>query len=209
MLRALCLSIQPNGAAERAGLLPQDVLISYNGHLVESPEQLASLTQATFRQSEKVPLHIARDGEVLDLHMAPGPLGGSVIQLDLEGSGEREIRRLRIGVVSGLQPSRLDIRALAEWASAQMTEAVSAGRNVYQVGLDQQDQIESLGKNLPDPDEFHRIYTEELCACTNRALDEIAAKEQQTATGVVNFSVLMSWAGLILFAFFMFTVIRR
>ncbi len=59
-------SVFHNSPAQRAGIRPGDVIVSFNGHPVENASSLRVLV-ATVKAGQEVPVEIVRDGEQLDL----------------------------------------------------------------------------------------------------------------------------------------------
>ena len=70
---ALLTEVQPGGAGERAGLAPDDVLLSFDGQPLEGPQQLRWLASlAGVGATSKV--HIVRGGRELDVQVVLGEL---------------------------------------------------------------------------------------------------------------------------------------
>ena len=59
---AVVLNIAPGGAAERAGIEPDDVIVGYNGQPVRNSDDLVGMVTAT-RPDTTVPVRIVRDRE--------------------------------------------------------------------------------------------------------------------------------------------------
>ncbi len=70
----LITQVLPGGAAERARLIPGDVLLAYAGAKVESLEQLATLILDHARE-ESVPTSVWRAGDTTERHLSAGSLG--------------------------------------------------------------------------------------------------------------------------------------
>ena len=70
---ALLTEVQPGGAGERAGLAPDDVLLSFDGQPLEGPQRLRWLASlAGVGATAKV--HIVRGGRELDVQVVLGEL---------------------------------------------------------------------------------------------------------------------------------------
>ena len=78
---ALVAAVSPNGAAEKAGMEPGDVITSFNGKNVRNNNELVSLVTAT-RPGSTVPVRIVRDGKERTLNL-------TVDELDLEAEGNQ------------------------------------------------------------------------------------------------------------------------
>ena len=73
---AVVLNIAPDGAAERAGVEPGDVIVGYNGTPIRDRDELVAMVTAT-RPGTTVPLSIVRDREQQTLSI-------TVEELDIE-----------------------------------------------------------------------------------------------------------------------------
>ena len=78
---ALVAAVSPNGAAEKAGMEPGDVITSFNGKNVRNSNELVSLVTAT-RPGGTVPVRIVRDGKERTINL-------TVDELDLEVEGNQ------------------------------------------------------------------------------------------------------------------------
>jgi serine protease Do len=76
---ALVAAVSENGAAEKAGVEPGDVITSFNGKNVRNNNELVSLVTAT-RPGTTVPVRVIRDGKERTLNL-------TVDELDLEAEG--------------------------------------------------------------------------------------------------------------------------
>jgi serine protease Do len=76
---ALVAAVSPNGAAEKAGMEPGDVITAFNGKNVRNNNELVSVVTAT-RPGSTVPVRIVRDGKERTLNL-------TVDELDLEVEG--------------------------------------------------------------------------------------------------------------------------
>lgn len=71
---AMLISVQPGGAADKAGLQLGDVLLSLDGHAVTDPRELISLLDEE-RVGQEAALRIARGGQVQDVRVTVGTRG--------------------------------------------------------------------------------------------------------------------------------------
>jgi serine protease Do len=78
---ALVAAVSPNGAAEKAGMEPGDVITAFNGKNVRNNNELVSLVTAT-RPGSTVPVRIVRDGKERTINL-------TVDELDLEVEGNQ------------------------------------------------------------------------------------------------------------------------
>jgi hypothetical protein len=110
--------------------------------------------------------------------------------------------------------SRESVRALVASDSTYVLQAHAAGRNVHQVSLDRQDQINAYMATLSEDDlqRFLTLYLEEMNASTRAALDTTAAlnastaeKQMQTAMQASQFGVCIA---LIVFFVFLISAIK-
>ena len=79
---AVVLNISPGGAADKAGLEPGDVIISYNGKPIRNRDELVSMVTAT-RPGSTVPVVIMRD-------RAQRTVSVTVEELDLEAEANAQ-----------------------------------------------------------------------------------------------------------------------
>ena len=78
---ALVAAVSENGAAEKAGMEPGDVITAFNGKSVRNNNELVTLVTAT-RPGSTVPVRIVRDGKERTLNL-------TVDELDLEAEGNQ------------------------------------------------------------------------------------------------------------------------
>jgi S1-C subfamily serine protease len=64
--------VMADSQAERAGVRPGDVVVSYNGAPIDSAEKLRSLTNAGLGYRK---LQVQRDGKTITMDVSMGPLG--------------------------------------------------------------------------------------------------------------------------------------
>jgi hypothetical protein len=70
----LVLTVRPEGRAATLGLRPGDVLTSYGGHDLSTPESLTEAI-ASSKSSTSIPVRVNRGGAELDVNAASGDLG--------------------------------------------------------------------------------------------------------------------------------------
>ena len=80
---ALVASVEPGGAANRAGLEPEDVIVEYNGRPVKNQNELVKMVTAT-RPGTSVPVKVMRDSRERTVNV-------TIDELDLEA--EQSARR--------------------------------------------------------------------------------------------------------------------
>ena len=78
---ALVAAVSENGAAQKAGMEPGDVITAFNGKTVRNNNELVSLVTAT-RPGSTVPVRIVRDGKERTINL-------TVDELDLEVEGNQ------------------------------------------------------------------------------------------------------------------------
>ncbi len=100
---------------------------------------------------------------------------------------------------------RENVRRMVEEDSEYLKWAAAYKKNIHQVGLDRQDQVNAYmaGLSSTDLDKFIKLYEEEMRASTQAVLDNIAAinagasaKLMQNATQA---SQVATWISLIMF----------
>jgi serine protease Do len=82
---AVLTSVSPKGPADRAGLLPGDVIVEFNGRPVQNNEALVSMVVAT-KPGTSVPLTVYRNNERKTLNI-------TIDELDLEAEQGLQSRR--------------------------------------------------------------------------------------------------------------------
>jgi serine protease Do len=92
---ALVSAVAPGGAADKAGMEPGDVIVSYNGKAVKNSNELVSMVTAT-KPGTSVPVRVVRDGKEQTLSV-------TVDELDLEAEQGNQQSRGR-GGRSGPEP---------------------------------------------------------------------------------------------------------
>jgi hypothetical protein len=113
------LAVAPHGVADLFEIKPGDVLLEYNGKVLQSPRDLAVVPAGD--RALKVPIKFWREGEVRSLEIAAGPLGiqsnpnRPAAQVVLAQRAAAEV--LRSGIrAAGLAPlpgTRREVQALA------------------------------------------------------------------------------------------------
>jgi len=64
-------SVSPGSPAEKAGILPGDIIVSADGHIFRTPEEVSEYTRAHLGQ--EVTLKLKRGEEELEVHVTPRP----------------------------------------------------------------------------------------------------------------------------------------
>jgi len=74
--RVVCADrLVPDGNGEKAGLKPDDVIVSYNRHSVNKTSDLRDAISAVKPGTKEVVLVVERDGKRLTLRLPPGRIG--------------------------------------------------------------------------------------------------------------------------------------
>ena len=69
--KCMIAGVMPNGAAERAGVIPGDVVVRFDGETIESfPDLVGRLMDRA--PGDEVDLQVARGGELVDLRVTLG-----------------------------------------------------------------------------------------------------------------------------------------
>ena len=105
---------------------------------------------------------------------------------------------------------RESVRNLVSGDSAYLKQAMAEGKNIHQVTLDRQDQMNNFMMKLCEADLelFTKLYVEEMGASTKIALDEVAAINQNTSEQLMKNAVQQSQASTIIsiVIFFVFLI---
>ena len=105
---------------------------------------------------------------------------------------------------------RESVRNLVSGDSAYLKQAMAEGKNIHQVTLDRQDQVNNFMMKLCEADLelFTKLYVEEMGASTKIALDEVAAINQNTSEQLMKNAVQQSQASTIIsiVIFFVFLI---
>jgi serine protease Do len=108
---ALVASVEPDGPADKAGIKPGDILLSYNGKLLESSGELPPLVGAT-PVGAKAKVEILRDGKKRELAVTIGKFDEEATAGTTPrpgGAAPQESEESRLGIaVSELTPEQLD-----------------------------------------------------------------------------------------------------
>ena len=88
---SVVIGVSPGSPAEIAGLLPKDIVVSYNGEKVDSPSRFFRLVQNT-HVGDSVNLGVWRDGKTLELKAVIAESGASepvaALKPDAKGQGQ-------------------------------------------------------------------------------------------------------------------------
>lgn len=106
----------PGSNAQRAGVMPGDSVLSYDGQPLISPATLLALEANTFGKT-RITLEVERDGQRLRFAVPPGPLGMTVSLLLPD-----EARMLYIESWRALQSEDLEMGINKTRAAAKMTQ---------------------------------------------------------------------------------------
>lgn len=101
---------------------------------------------------------------------------------------------------------RNTIRLLAERNSVELQNVANAGGNVYQVSLEQQDEITAFSKKLSDDNaiKFMTLYAEELDAFTNKNIDDVNKMLNEQAINQDALGMLLACAFFVVMIFVFF-----
>ena len=94
--------VETGSPAEKAGIKPYDILLSYDDQKLFSPEQLTGLVRSD-KPGRVVKVRLLRRGQIHELSVA---LGGRELS-GAQRAGERRVERIRCA-----QPEALERRAL-------------------------------------------------------------------------------------------------
>jgi serine protease Do len=108
---ALVASVEPDGPADKAGIKPGDIVLSFNGKLLESSGELPPLVGAT-PVGAKAKVEILRDGKKRELAVTIGKLDEEATAAAVQRPGSaapQETQESRLGIaVSGLTDEQLE-----------------------------------------------------------------------------------------------------
>ncbi|AFY56460.1 trypsin-like serine protease with C-terminal PDZ domain [Rivularia sp. PCC 7116] len=68
----IVVNVEPNSAAEKAGIFLGDILVSFDGNTVEDTSDILALLNESFRVGESVKTKIVRGGELVELNLTVG-----------------------------------------------------------------------------------------------------------------------------------------
>ena len=150
---AVVLNISPGGAADKAGLEPGDVIISYNGKPIRNRDELVSMVTAT-KPGSTVPVVIVRD-------RAQRTVSVTVEELDLEAEANAQ-RQTRGGdndngpvaepsagfgmTLGNITPQIAQELRLDRGATGALITEVEPGSPAARAGLQQGDLIVRVGR---------------------------------------------------------------
>jgi serine protease Do len=130
---ALVASVEPNGPADKAGLKPGDIVLSYNGKPLEAAGDLPPLVGAT-PVGAKASVEVLRDGKTRELTVTIGKLDEQAAAATTPragGSAPAEARESRLGIalteLTAEQLEQLDIEGGVLITSVQQGPAARAG----------------------------------------------------------------------------------
>lgn len=160
---ALIASVAKDSPAEAAGLQSGDIVVSFNGHEVESSGKLPPLVGAV-AAGETVPVGLLRNGEAIDLDVTIGELDTgdreqaqpladnsqtSPLGIVVADVGEKEKRALDIS--GGVVISSVEPRSPAASAGLQPGDIILS---INQVAIDDTDGFASIVSDLPTGKSF-------------------------------------------------------
>lgn len=95
---------------------------------------------------------------------------------------------------------------LAERNSVELQNVANAGGNVYQVSLEQQDEITAFSKKLSDDNaiKFMTLYAEELDAFTKKNIDDANKVLNEQAVNQSALGMLLAFAFFVVMIFVFF-----
>jgi serine protease Do len=159
---AVVLNISPGGAAERAGLEPGDVIISYNGKPIRNRDELVAMVTAT-KPGSTVPVVIVRDRNQRTVSV-------TVEELDLtaEANANRQTRGNDNGstvepstgfgmTLGNITPQIAQELRLDRGATGAVIQEVEPGSPAQRAGLQEGDVIVRVGRtNVANANEAAR-----------------------------------------------------
>jgi len=97
---ALISAVEKGGPADKAGILPSDVILKFDGKPVTASKDLPRMVAGTSPGS-KVSVQLWRKGETKDVHMVVGemPTDGRAVHASKSDASNEQISRLGISVV--------------------------------------------------------------------------------------------------------------
>ena len=149
---AVVLNVAPDGAAERAGVEPGDVIVGYNGQPIEDRDDLVAMVTAT-RPGTTVPLSIVRDREAQTLSITVEELDIEAETLALRGPNDgrnddpREETSTGFGLTLGnITPQIAQQLRLDRDTQGAVVTDVEPGSPAARVGLSGGDVIVRVGQ---------------------------------------------------------------
>jgi len=122
---ALVADVDPSGPAKRDGLSAGDIIMSFDGHPVESSSDLPPLVGAA-RPGDKKPMTVLRDGKERTIEITVGKLRDPRdVELGLDASGPDKAASLNIAVAELDSQTR---RELGMSSGGVLVEQVGPGR---------------------------------------------------------------------------------
>jgi serine protease Do len=148
---AVVLNISPGGAADRAGLQPGDVIISYNGKPIRNRDELVAMVTAT-KPGSTVPVRIVRDRQERTVNVTVEELDLDNEQASLRGNnngGSANPQETTSGfgiTVSNITPDIAQRLRLNRGAQGAVITAVEPGSSAARAGLSEGDVIVRVGR---------------------------------------------------------------
>ncbi len=138
--------------AERSGLLEGDVLVSYRGEMLGGPDELGPAVEAAAGDSV-VPVTIWREGETVELRVAPGKLGVRTSKrpvaeaITLKRQLDRVLNTTRGKVFAPLPWTRYEVEGIAElFGGVEPSPTLLLGRDASEGRLDELASSGELGR---------------------------------------------------------------
>jgi len=148
---ALVSTVESGGPAEKAGIKPGDVILSYNGKPIDNSNQLPPLVAAT-KPGSKATVEVWRDGKKQTLNLAVGELKeDQVARAKPNGGGAERGGKLGLAV----RPLSPDEKK--ELGSAQGVVVEQVGGPAARAGIRPGDVITAVnGTPVKSPDDLRR-----------------------------------------------------
>jgi len=148
---ALVSAVEPGGPAEKAGVKPGDVILSYNGKPIDNSNQLPPLVAAT-KPGTKATMELWRDGKKQSLNVAIAELKEDQVAKAKQGGGDTD-RGGKLGLaVRSLSPE--ERKALG---APQGVVVEQVGGPAARAGIQPGDVITAVnGTPIKSPDDLRR-----------------------------------------------------
>ena len=139
---ALVNEVTPGSGADKAGVQPRDVILAYNGHVIDQQSDLPLLVGGT-KPGTTAEMKIFRDGKTLTVPVAVGELAPEKAVLASLGNGEQAKRKNSLGLavedITAEQRKELGLKdqngvVISGVSGAAKRAALQAGDIVLMVG---------------------------------------------------------------------------